>query len=34
MQEMWNKMIESMAAYLPNLIGALAALVIGWLVAS
>jgi hypothetical protein len=33
MQEMWNKMIESMGAYLPNLVGALAVLVIGWLVA-
>ena len=33
MQEMFNKTIDSIGAYLPNLIGALAILVIGWLVA-
>jgi hypothetical protein len=33
MQEMWNKTVETVGAYLPNLIGALAVLVIGTLVA-
>lgn len=33
MQEMWNKMIESMGAYLPNVIGAVVVLIIGTLVA-
>jgi hypothetical protein len=33
MQEMWNKTIESLGAYLPNLLGGLAILVVGWLIA-
>ncbi len=33
MQEMWNKLIESMGTYLPNLVGALAVLLVGSLVA-